>query len=68
MPYRALAAQIIADWRAAERGLEAALKSGDVAEHDRLIREIDRLREEYHRLLDEQMRSGGDPLEPFPAS
>jgi hypothetical protein len=66
MPYRALATQVIQDWRVAERELAAV--DPDSADAERLRAEIERLRQEYHRLLDEQAHSGGNPLDPFPPS
>ena len=48
MPYQRLAQEVLAQWRAAERDLEAV-----AAEADRLHAEIERLRAEYHRLIEE---------------
>ncbi len=48
MPYQRLAQEVLAQWRAAERDLEAV-----AAEAERLHGEIERLRAEYHRLIEE---------------
>jgi hypothetical protein len=47
MPYQRLAEEVLAQWRAAERDLDAV-----AAEAERLHGEIDRLRAEYNRLID----------------
>ena len=62
LPYRSIATEILADWRAAERDLEAA---NDVGERIRLQDEADRLRHEYQRLLREVARKGQPDLPPF---
>jgi hypothetical protein len=51
MPYQRLAMAVLDQWRAAERGLEAAVPES--AEAERLQSEIARLRDEYKRLIEE---------------
>jgi hypothetical protein len=48
MPYERLAQEVLAQWRAAERDLEAI-----APEVERLHGEIERLRGEYQRLIEE---------------
>lgn len=61
MPYQRLAREVLAQWRAAERDLEAV-----AAEQERLRAEIERLRREYHRLIEEAMAADRPVPPPLP--
>jgi ubiquinone biosynthesis protein UbiJ len=63
MPYRQLAEDILARWRAAERNLETATVDDAAA----LRAEIDELRAAYQRLIDEARVAQREEPPPFPS-
>jgi hypothetical protein len=65
MPYRQQAAELLAEWRAAERALEAAIDGS--AEREGLQFEVERLRREYNLLVDLQRDAHGPPLPEEPS-
>lgn len=66
MPYREQAAELLAEWRAAERALEAAIDGS--AELEGLQFEVERLRREYNRLVGLQRDAHGPPLPEEPSA
>ncbi len=66
MPYRALAAAILVQWREAERKLRAATPGTPEAEE--LERTLDRLRGDYQRAIEEARRHHLPEPRPMPST
>ena len=66
MPYQKLAEAVLAEWREIERQLDAL--GPDAAAYEGALAEANRLRDEYHRLIEDAIAHHRPVPPPFPDS